>query len=172
MARRRVHGNFKSLLSRLPEAVADELRVQLRETGRQVLSRARARAPVYRGRARKGRVAGTLRSSLSARVLERGLKLKVGIVGKPDAKRAFYARFVEFGHRIGYRGNRLAKQPPITARGTTRRLIVARRKRDIRVSGVRARPFLYTFTRDELYRPYQKLWGRVIRKAAEGATDQ
>jgi hypothetical protein len=101
----RVRGNFKSLLKRLPDAVAAELRDQLTETGRTVLARARALAPVYRGRARKGRTPGTLRASLSARVLAKGLKLKVGIVGKPAARKAFYARFVEFGHRIGYRGN-------------------------------------------------------------------
>lgn len=166
---RRVRGNFKSLLKRLPEAVADELRAQLRETGRAVLARARSRAPIYSGRPRKGRVPGTLRSSLSSRVLEKGLKLKVGIVGVAAAKKAFYARFVEFGHRIGYRGNRQQRYVAITAKGNARKLILARRRRDIRVSGVRARPFLYTFTRQELYAPYQKLWGRAIHKAAQGA---
>jgi len=104
--------------------------------------------------------------------LEKGLKLKVGIVGKPAARKAFYARFVEFGHRIGYRGNRLAKQPPITARGTARRLIILRKRKAIRSSGVSPRPFLYTFNREELYRPFQKLWGRAISKAAQGAPSQ
>jgi hypothetical protein len=170
--RRRVHGNFKSLLSRLPEEVANELREQLQKTGQQVLHRAESRAPIYRGRPRKGRVAGTLRSSLSAKVLQKGLKLKVGIVGKADAKKAYYARFVEFGHRIGFRGNRLAKQQPITAKGRTRRLILARRRQQIRTAGVAARPFLYTFNREELYQPFQKLWTRAIRKAAAGASDE
>jgi hypothetical protein len=170
--RRRVRGNFKSLLKRLPESIAEELRQQLAETGRLVLSRAQALAPVYAGRARKGRVSGTLRGALSSRVLAKGLKLKVGVVGAAAAKKAYYARFVEFGHRIGTRGNRLAKLEPVTARGTTRRLIMARRRKDIRTSGVRPRPFLYTFRRDELYQPYQKLWGRAIHRAAQGATEE
>jgi hypothetical protein len=168
----RVRGNFKSLLKRLPDAVAAELRDQLTETGRTVLARARALAPVYRGRARKGRTPGTLRASLSARVLAKGLKLKVGIVGKPAARQAYYARFVEFGHRIGYRGNRLAKQPPITARGTARKIILLRRRREIRQAGVRARPFLYTFSRAELYHPFQKLWGKALQRAAQGTSNE
>jgi hypothetical protein len=165
----RVRGNFKALLQRLPETVRAELKAELDETGRMVLARARSLAPVYRGRPRKGRVAGTLRASLSAKVLERGLKLKVGIVGKPAAKKAYYARFVEFGHRIGYPGKRLARQEPVTARGTAGRLIKLRRRREIRQSGVRPRPFLYTFSRADLYQPFQKLWGRAIQRAAQGA---
>src|SRR5207237_701608 len=128
----RVRGNFKALLSRLPETVAAELREELAETGKRVLARARSRAPVYRGRRRKGRTPGTLRASLSAKVLAKVLKLKVGIVGKPAARAAFYARFVEFGHRIGFRGNRLERRATITAKGTARRLIILRRRREIR----------------------------------------
>lgn len=169
---RRVRGNFKSLLKRLPDSVAEEIRDQLRRTGETVLSRARALAPVYRGRPRKGRAPGTLRGALSSKVLEKGLKLKVGVVGKAAGKKAYYARFVEFGHRIGYRGNRLPKLEPVTAKGTARRLILLRRRRDIRASGVRARPFLYTFSRAELYQPFQKVWGRAIHRAAQGATEQ
>jgi hypothetical protein len=166
----RVRGNFKSLLKRLPEAVADELRTELKATGQRVLSRAQSRAPVYRGRPRKGRVPGTLRSALSAKVLEKSLKLRVGVVGKPAGKKAYYARFVEFGHRIA-RGGRLQKQEPITARGNARRLLKARRRDDIRKTGVSPRPFLYTFSRAELYQPFQKLWGRAIHQAASGATE-
>lgn len=173
-----VRGNFKSLLQRLPDAVADELKKQLNETGRTVLSRARALAPVYRGRPRKGHTPGTLRAALSARVLEKSLKLKVGIVGKPAARAAYYARFVEFGHRISYRGNRLAKLQRADrflgrkVGDTTRRLILARRRQAIRTTGVAPRPFLYTFTRAELYAPFQKVWGRAIHAAAQGASEQ
>lgn len=167
----RVRGNFRSLLKRLPDAVADELRTELKATGQRVLLRAQARAPVYRGRPRKGRTPGTLRSSLSAKVLEKSLKLKVGVVGKVAAKKAYYARFVEFGHRIAH-GGRLAKQEPITARGNARRLLKARRRDEIRKTGVSPRPFLYTFSRAELYQPFQKLWGRAIHKAAAGAAQE
>lgn len=170
---RRVHGNFKSLLSRLPESVADELRAELRETGQRVLARARSRAPVYHGRPRKGRVAGALRASLSAKVLDKALKLKVGVVGRVAARRAYYAGWVERGHRIGFRGNRLKPLEAIAAkRGSTAfRLEHLRRRRSIRSTGVPPHPFLYTFSRAELYQPFQKLWGRAIHKAAAGASD-
>jgi hypothetical protein len=169
---KRIRGNFKSLLARLPDSVAEELRLQLRETGKTILSRAQGRAPVYQGKPRRGRTPGTLRSALSAKVLDKALKLKVGIVGKVAGRKAFYAGFVERGHRIGYRGNRLAKLEPITAKGTARRLIILRRRRTIRTTGVRPRPFLYTFSRAELYQPFQKLWGRAIHRAASGATSE
>lgn len=168
----RVRGNFKSLLARLPESVREELQDTLTKTGQMVLSRAQSRAPVYHGRPRKGRTPGTLRNTLSAKVLAKGLKLKVGIVGKPAAKKAFYARFVEYGHRIGYRGNALKKQAQITAKGNARRLILARRRQNIRTSGVPPHPFLYTFSRAELYQPFQKVWGRAIHRAAAGATSE
>lgn len=174
--RRRVGGNFKSLLKRLPESVAEEIRQELRETGKKVLARARSRAPVYRGKPRKGRSAGTLRSALSFKVLDKSLKLKAGVVGKAAARKAYYARMVEFGHRIGYAGKRLKDLKPlkeIAKPGSTRyRLIAARRRQAVRRSGVRPRPFLYTFTRAELYHPFRKVWWRAVRKAAAGATKE
>jgi hypothetical protein len=95
------------------------------------------------------------------------------VVGKPAARRAYYARWVEFGHRIGYRGSRLARQQPISEfKGRRRRLEILRRRRAIRTGGVRAHPFLYTFSRAELYQPYQKLWGRALHKAAQGAVEE
>jgi hypothetical protein len=172
MAKRRVHGNFKSLLKRLPDAVADELRAQLTETGNTVLARAQRLAPVYAGKPRKGRTAGTLRRSLSSKLLAKSLKLKVGIVGKVAGKRAYYAGWVERGHRIGYAGNRLKRLEKVDGRTTAGRLVKARRRQDIRKFGVRPHPFLYTFTRQELYQPFQKIWGRAIHKAAAGATSE
>jgi hypothetical protein len=171
----RVGGNFKSLLRRLPESVAEEVREQLRKTGQTVLSRAQSRAPVYHGRPRKGRTPGTLRSALSAKLLEKSLKLKVGVVGAGAKRRAYYAGWVERGHRIGYPGKRLAKLKPLSelgARGSTRyRLLAARRRSRVRRTGVPPHPFLYTFTRAELYQPFQKLWGRAIHRAAAGASN-
>ena len=161
MARRRVHGNFKSLLGRLPEAVAEELRTELDETGKRVISRARALVPVKTGK---------LRSALSYKVLPKSLKMKAGIVGKPVAKKVYYARFVEFGHRKRGPG-RLAKLEPVKGFTAAARLQRLRRKRDVRMHGVRARPFLYTISRQELYQPFQKVWGRAVHKAAQGATD-
>lgn len=172
MARRRVRGNFKSLLKRLPEAVADELRTTLDETGQRVVQRARSRAPVYAGRPRKDITPGALRASLSYKVLPKTLKMKAGIVGKPAAKKVYYARWVEFGHRIGFRGNRLKKLEPIKGYSTAAKIQRLKRKSSIRRTGVPPHPFLYTFTRAELYQPFQKVWGRAIHKAAAGATEE
>lgn len=169
---RRVRGNFKSLLKRLPEAVADEFRKQLEESGKTLLSRARSKAPVYKGRPRKGLVAGALRAGLSYKVLPKSLKLKVGLVGKPINKKVYYGRWVEFGHRIGYRGNRLARLEPITGRGITARLARLRRKQSIRRTGVPPHPFLFTTPRSDIYEKFRQIWGRAIHRAASGATEE
>lgn len=158
----RVRGNFRGLIKRLPEAVSDELRKTLDDTGKMILSRARGLAPAKTGR---------LRSTLSYKVLPKSLKMKAGIVGKPAAKKVYYARFVEFGHRIGFKGNRLAKQEPIKGYSTAARIQRLKRKASIRKTVVPPHPFLYTFSRAELYQPFQKVWGRAIRKAAQGSDE-
>lgn len=156
---RRVHGNFKSLLRRLPGSVAEEIEAQLHKTGRTLLARARARVPVR---------TGALKVGLSYKVLPKSLRLRVGIIGKPLNRKLYYGRFVQFGHRIGYKGNRLKRLEKITAKGNAAKLIRLRRRANIRKFGVRPRPFLFTMTRDELFQPYQKIWGRAIHRAASG----
>jgi hypothetical protein len=169
---RRVHGNFRSILERLPDAVTNELKAGLEQTGRIVLSRAQALAPVYQGKPRKGLVSGALRSGLSAKVTPKSLKLKVGLVGKPINRKLFYGWLVERGHRIGYRDNRLQRLEPVKGRSSTARLERARRRRDVRLNGVPPHPFLYTFNRQELYQPFQKIWGRAMHAAISGAVDE
>jgi hypothetical protein len=169
----RVRGNFKSLLQRLPDAVEAEIRQQLNDTGKMLLARARARAPVYQGKPRKGRTAGALRAALSYKVPPKRLNLRVGVIGKPAMRRVFYGAFVEFGHRIAH-GSRLEPVQRIAARPGSRafRLAMARRRAGAGGDYVRPRPFLYTMSRAEIYAPFQKIWGRAIHNAAAGASDQ
>ena len=169
---RRVRGNFKSLIKRLPDAVSDEFRKELDATGKVLLGRAQSKAPIYQGRPRKGLVPGALKGGLSYKVLPKSLKLKVGLVGKPINKKVYYARWVEFGHRIGYAGNRLAKLEPIKGKSITARLARLRRKRAIGKSFVRARPFLFTTPRTAIYERFREIWGRALRRAASGATEE
>ena len=169
---RRVRGNFKSLIKRLPDAVADEFRKELDETGKQLLGRAKSKAPVYQGKPRKGLIPGALRGGLTYKVLPKSLKLKVGLVGKPINKKVYYGWWVERGHRIGYVGNRLAKLEPIKGRSISARLARLRRKRALAGSYVRARPFLFTTPRSAIYERFRELWGRALRKAAAGATEE
>jgi hypothetical protein len=151
--------------------VADELRTELDATGQRIVSRARSRAPVYHGKQKRGVTPGLLRSTISYKVLPKTLKMKAGIVGKIAGKKAYYARWVEFGHRIA-RGGRLAKQEPIKGYSTAAKIQRLKRKSEIRRTGVPPHPFLYTFTRAELYQPFQKVWGRAIHKAAAGASNE
>jgi hypothetical protein len=166
MARRRVRGNFRSLIKRLPDSVAEEFRAQLDKTGRQVLSRARQRGPVD---------TGALKSGLSYKVLPKSLKLKVGLIGKPTNRKLFYGRIVEFGRK--------AKRVAVNRSGRGIRLSGNRFKRQAIAKGVKGfyylnvramapRHFVYATPRDAIYRPYQKLWGAAIHRAAQGATDE
>jgi hypothetical protein len=171
---RRVRGDraFARLLKQLPVEVSQEAREKLRETGQMLLSRALGRVPVYSGKPRKGVTPGALRGGLSFRLAPVRLSLKVGLVGAAINRKLFYGRLVEFGHRIA-RGSRLPKLATIDARrGTVSyRLQQARRRQNLRRSGVPPHPFLFTMSRQEIYRPFQRLWGEALRKAAAGATD-
>jgi hypothetical protein len=155
----------------LPPTAEADIRAQLNRTGQMLLARAQSRAPVYQGPTRKGTVAGALRAGLSYRVPPKRLSLRVGLVGKPINRKLFYGRLVEFGHRIGFSGNRLPKLERVTGHLVGARLIRARRRRDVRVDGVPPHPFLYTVTRAEIYQPFSKMWGRALQAAKNGVSD-
>lgn len=165
MARRRVRGNFKSLLARLPESVREEFRKQLEETGKMVLARAQARVPVDTGALKRG---------LGMRVYK-SLRLRVGLLGKAKNRKLFYGRIVEFGRK--------AKRVAVNRSGRGVRASGNRWKRQAIAQGVKGfyylnvramprRPFVYATPREAIYRPYQKIWGRAIHKAAQGASSE
>lgn len=173
MARRRVGGNFKSLLKRLPESVAEEIRQQHHETGKILLARAHARVPVKTGK---------LKAGLSYKVTPKTLKLRFGLLGKRINRKLYYGRMVEFGRK--------AKTIIVTRKGTLQRARAAGLKvranaykraalkagvggaYKLRVKAMRPRPFVYVTPREQIYRPYQKIWGRAIHRAAAGATSE
>lgn len=173
MSKVRGDRSFVRLLKQLPDSVRGELRQELDQTGRMLLGRALARVPVYAGKARKGIVPGALKAGLSYRLTPVRLNLKVGLVGKAINKKLFYGRLVEFGHRIANaRTGTLKKLDPISGRSVGARLARLKRRREIRVDGVAPRPFLFTTTRQEIYRPFQRMWGEALRRAAAGTTNQ
>jgi hypothetical protein len=173
MPGRRIRGerSFARIIKQLPDDVADEIRKQMNATGKMLLARAQSKVPVYSGKKRKGLPPGALKSGLSYRVPPKRLSLKVGLVGKAVNKKLFYGYLVEHGHRIGFRGNTLEKQEKITATGIRGRLLRARRRRDVRLNGVPPHPFLYTVSREEIYGPFRKIWGRALQRAVAGASD-
>lgn len=168
MARRRVRGNFRSLLMRLPESVAEELRALQNETGKMLLARAHARVPVKSGK---------LKAGLSYSVTPKTLRLRFGILGKAKNRRLFYGRILEHGRKAktvtktnavwaGY-------APFRAARGNTvMRPRFTQRSRTYRVGPIAPRRFVYNTPREQIYRPYQKLWGRALHRAAAGATSE
>jgi len=173
MARRSVRGNFRSLLKRLPESVAEEIGEQHQQTGRMLLARAHARVPVK---------TGALKAGLSFRVTPKTLKLRFGLLGKRINRKLYYGRIVEFGRK--------AKTVIATRQGTLQRARAAGLKvranaykraalkagiggaYQLRVKATRPRPFVYVTPREQIYRPYQKIWGRAIHRAAAGATSE
>lgn len=159
---RRVRGNVRSLLKRLPDSVREEMHAQLEETGKLALARAQERVPVDTGALKRG---------LSMRVYK-SLRLRVGLIGKATNRKLYYGRIVEFGRK--------AKTVVVNRSGKGVRVSGNRWKRQALEAGVRgfyrlrvkpmaARPFVYNMTREQLYRPFQKIWGRAIHRAAKGA---
>lgn len=164
---RRVNGNFRSLLKRLPDSVSEELRTLQNETGKMLLARAYARVPSR---------TGALRAGLSYSVTPKTLRLRFGILGKAKNRRLFYGRILEFGRKA---------QIKWVVRGAARQAVVSspsgkssRYRAALRASGVgyrmrvRAKPgrfFIYNTPREQIYRPYQKLWGKALHRAAAGS---
>lgn len=141
---RRVRGDrsFRRLLDRLPGSVRQMIVGQMKVTGIQVLAQQRALAP-FRTGATKG--------ALSMRVLEKSLKLKVGLLGKPLNRRLFYAHIIEFGRKAQ---TVQAKR----ANGTGYAM---------RISALPPRNFIY-FARAPLYEPFKGIWNKAIDNAAAG----
>ena len=174
MARRRTRGNFRELLKRLPETVADELRAQLEDTGKLVLGRQKARAPVYQGKPRKGLTPGALREGLSYKVLPKSLRLRVGLVGKATNRKLFYGRFVQFGRKAKtVIANRSGKGIRVSGHKWRRQAEAKGVKGfyKLRVRAMAPRNFIWTTPRDVIARPFQKIWGRAIHRAKQGSAD-
>jgi hypothetical protein len=139
----------KSLLQRIEPAMREEIGVAMKSAGAQILADMKAQAPVLSVPSRN-RVAGTLRDALSLKFYPNTLRLRVGLVGKPANRLAFYARFLEFGRGI--------------------KNTVDRKGRKIGV--ILPQLFVYgrrTLLRDKLEADVKGIWKRALNKAAAGA---
>jgi hypothetical protein len=164
--RERIRGlrEVRRLLKRMPDAVRDEILAMLEETGRQVLSSQQAAAP---------RRTGALASGLSMRLSRATLRLRVGIVGKPAARRLFYGRIVEFGRKaqtvMATRGNRLARPGSKGGRALVRS---NRSIYEMRVRAMAPRPFVRTSRafgiRNSLGGRLSRFWDGALARAGGG----
>lgn len=75
-------------LRRVEQDVIKQVTDTIDEASKMLLGEAIARVPVK---------SGTLRDSLSIKKSRDGLSAKVGVIGRAKAKRAFYAKWVEYG---------------------------------------------------------------------------
>lgn len=171
MARRAVRGNFRSLIKRLPETVAEELRAQLHESGKMLLARARARVP---------KRTGALSAGLSYKVPPKRLNLKVGLIGKAINRKLYYGRMVEFGRKGQtvdvVRGGLSASVRAAGGRSNRYKALAlrmgAKGAYKLRVKPMAPRHYVYATAREQIYRPFQKIWGRAVHRAATGATNE
>lgn len=94
MARRsRVRGaaTVKAVLKKLPDAVRVSLATELHRAGKEMLGRMRGRTPVRTGKLREG---------LDYKVLDKSLKLQVGLIGtKAGRSKLFYGRIQDLGRK-------------------------------------------------------------------------
>lgn len=81
---------IRKLLKALPEEAKAEIAEVLEEGGREILAAQRASA-----RRRTGKLAAGLRMRLA----RKSLTLKIGIVGKPAARKLFYAQILGGGRK-------------------------------------------------------------------------
>jgi hypothetical protein len=147
MAQRRIRGDraFGRLIKQLPIAVENDIRAQLHQSGRMLLSLAQRHVPVR---------TGALASALSYSIPPKRLSLKVGLVGKALNQKLFYGHIIEFGRKAGGRG---------VKRGTP--------KYSAGVGKLPPHHFVYLVTREQMYAPFRGIWDAALRKSAAGASD-
>jgi hypothetical protein len=92
MARSKVRGaaRLRRVLKSLPEASREELADTMNVIAFRLLGQAKAEVPVRTGR---------LRGLLSAKVLVKSLTIKLGLVGKRQARQGFYGFILDQGRK-------------------------------------------------------------------------
>lgn len=178
---RRIRGDraFKRLLTKLPDAVREEIRATHMLVGAEQLAKGQSLVPVYAGKPRKGLVPGALKAGLSFKVTPAGLKLKFGLVGKPTNRKLYYGHIVEHGRKAGVvtvsRGSNGLKAALAAGGRTNNYKSIALRLNvkgtyQMRIGGMAPQRFVYTTPRDQLYAPYRAVWQRALAVAASGGT--
>lgn len=153
--KRRVRGDrsFRKLLRQLPDEAKGEMAAVLDNAGDQLLSEMQADVP---------RRTGRLASGLSKKLLRSSLRLRVGIIGKPTARRLFYSHIVEGGRKAG---------SVMVRRRIGGTLALYR----MRVRAMAARPFVFkrrSVLRATINRHITSYWERVLTRAAAGVGDE
>lgn len=82
-------------LKRMPDDVADGIRVELKAASQELLDEMHSRAPVSAEPTHPEHV----RDLLQARISKNGLRARIGFMGAAFRSTYFYARFLEFGTR-------------------------------------------------------------------------
>ena len=127
----------------------DEIATAMKAAGGEILAIMKAEAPVL-SHPVKGRVQGALRDALSFKFYPNTLRLRVGFVGKPANRRAFYARFLEFGRGLKRATDSLGRRIGIIQPA----LIIFGNRQPLR---------------SELNSKIRGIWKRALNKAAAGA---
>jgi hypothetical protein len=148
----------RRMFRRLPDVFQEELRVELRDAGGELLADEKARAPARTGK---------LRAALQLVTAPKTLRIRVGLVGKAANRKFFYGRILHWGRKAALKR--------VSKRG---RNVVAfstdRRGRPYYLKHVGAIP-----PNKFVIRPRPELWGRlnariraawdsVLRRAAGG----
>lgn len=171
--RKRIKGDrsFTRLIKRLPEAVRQELTVELHLAGREALAEQQSKAPVGRGALKRG---------LSMKVLPKTLRLRVGLIGKPINKKLFYGWIQDKGRKaqtvIVARRNVLAEARKFGGRSNSYKNIALKNKikgtYKMRVRGMAPKRFVSGVDRERIFSGFRDIWNKALNKAAAGVGDE
>lgn len=155
MTKRRVIGASKvrRMMRRLPDSMQEELVRELNVAGIEMLSVMQGRAPAR---------TGALKSGLRFKVFPRTMRLQVGILGKRERSRLFYAHILEFGR----------KAQEVRARRRTKSGAVSSYMMNVR----RIAPKRFVFggmgqLRERLQRNLKAIYQQALSKVAAGGMD-
>ena len=156
--RSRVRGaaRLRKVLKQLPEASREELADTMNVIAFRLLGQAKAEVPVRTGR---------LRGLLSAKVLVKSLTIKLGLVGKRQARQGFYGFILDQGRKAQVaKAKRRNKQTGTVSTYTVRVRAISRERYNFVFGRLR------DFRKNDLPRLRDAL-DRVLSRAARGGID-
>jgi hypothetical protein len=168
MARSRLRGagRFRRTLKALPDAVSQEIVVELNVTGRTVRSLMQAKAPKKSGR---------LAAAITYRVLPKSLRMQVGLIGSQKERNdLFYGRIQDLGRKaqVVQARRRVGTFADPQNRGAPRSIL---KTYTMRVSAMAPKRFItgrYADMRSALNTNLRGIWTRALSAAAAGGGDE
>jgi hypothetical protein len=145
MSRLRGDRDFRRLLKNMDQDIRGEIVVRLSLLGREMLPLVQASVPERTGALKRG---------VSMKFYPATLRLRIGLLSRPVARRLYYARIIEFGR----------KAQTVTAKRHGKSY-------QLRVKAMAPRSFLFQPTRavrSEFRRRLLGLWHETLRKASAG----